>query len=109
MQIEQALEILNKNAHRGASSWEYNGYYVVNYSNLASFTQREAIAIAETYVEGIKIPREEYFKLRCDQIQLNLLENGGVDNWEWFGESLNPENDKSYEDYVRELKEEIFD
>jgi hypothetical protein len=32
---------------------------------------------------------EELAKLRKRDFKLTCLENGGVDNWEWFGESLN--------------------
>ena len=33
----------------------------------------------------------EYLKGRDDELQ--LLENGGVDNWEWYGEALSAKDD----------------
>lgn len=32
-------------------------------------------------------------ELLREEQKLKLLENGGVDNWEWYGDSLNPNND----------------
>lgn len=36
----------------------------------------------------ILIPRETLFDLICDSNTLAALEIGGVDNWEWYGESI---------------------
>ena len=36
----------------------------------------------------ITISKKEYFDLRLASAKLLLLECGGVDNWEWYGESL---------------------
>lgn len=53
----------------------------------------------------ITISKKEYFDLRCAEERLSMLEAGGVDNWDWYGESLNPEGEKSYSD----IKDEIFE
>ena len=57
--------------------------------------------------ETITISKEEYFGLRADSMKLNLLECGGVDNWTWYGESLNPDG-QDYEEMLGELHKEIF-
>lgn len=45
-------------------------------------------------MEAIIIPKNEFADLLRDSDKLNRLECGGVDNWDWYGESL---NDPSYE------------
>ena len=46
-------------------------------------------------MEAIIIPKNEFASLLRDSDKLHRLEYGGVDNWEWYGESLN--EDSSYE------------
>ena len=46
----------------------------------------------------ITITVKEYKSLLKDSEKLNFLEIGGVDNWAWYGESLNPEGYESYEE-----------
>lgn len=55
----------------------------------------------------ITISKNEYFKLRCADEKLSMLEGGGVDNWDWYGDSLNPEGEKSYSDLEEEIEAEI--
>ena len=45
-------------------------------------------------MEAIIIPKNEFADLLRDSDKLSRLECGGVDNWDWYGESL---NDPSYE------------
>ena len=45
-------------------------------------------------MEAIIIPKNKFADLLRDSDKLNRLECGGVDNWDWYGESL---NDPSYE------------
>lgn len=40
-------------------------------------------------VDTPSISKDELGELRKDQFKLRCLEGGGVDNWEWFDESLN--------------------
>ena len=47
-------------------------------------------------MEAIIIPKNEFASLLRDSDKLNRLECGGVDNWDWYDESLNNE-DPSYE------------
>jgi hypothetical protein len=52
----------------------------------------------------IEITISEYKKLLKQAARLNLLDNGGVDNWEWYSESLYPDNDdKTYDDLCEEI------
>lgn len=39
----------------------------------------------------VEVDIKEYNSLVLRDEELSLLESGGVDNWEWYGESLNPE------------------
>lgn len=38
--------------------------------------------------EEITIPRSVYDRLVDRDFKLSCLEQGGVDNWEWYGEAL---------------------
>ncbi|QWK78602.1 hypothetical protein [Ochrobactrum sp. BTU1] len=38
--------------------------------------------------ETVTISKKEYDSLLDSSNKLNCLENGGVDNWEWYYESL---------------------
>lgn len=38
---------------------------------------------------SVTISKEEYIDLLIASERLSRLECGGVDNWEWYGESLN--------------------
>lgn len=46
-------------------------------------------------MEAIIIPKNKFASLLRDSDKLSRLECGGVDNWDWYGESL---NDPSYEE-----------
>jgi hypothetical protein len=54
------------------------------------------------------ITKEEYYHLKCAELKLDMLEAGGVDNWDWYGESLNPGGGRSFSDLCDELKTEIL-
>ena len=60
--------------------------------------------------DNIEISREEYFELKLSFEKLQLLEAGGVDNWEWYSESLYPEDDEvgDIEHIESRLKLKIF-
>lgn len=47
-------------------------------------------------MEAIIIPKNEFASLLRDSDKLSRLECGGVDNWDWYDESLN-NDDPSYE------------
>lgn len=60
-------------------------------------------------MEGnVTISKKEYLNLRLSKIELNRLESGGVDNWEWYGDSLNPEGEPDLERMEEILKKEII-
>lgn len=47
------------------------------------------------------ITRSELIDLLMNRIELQVLENAGVDNWEWYGEAF-----AEYEDAYDEMYEE---
>ena len=55
----------------------------------------------------ITISVKEYIHLKQKELELELLEGGGVDDWEWYGDSLNP-NDEKFDDIMYELKKDIL-
>ena len=56
--------------------------------------------------ETITITRKEYDSLKEDSFKLLCLEDGGVDNWDWYSESLKPYYKKYYpEDFDDEDKD----
>lgn len=50
--------------------------------------------------EKISIGISEYEKLKRDSAMFHALQAGGVDNWEWYSESLSDfiENDEEQDD-----------
>jgi len=51
-------------------------------------------------MEGnITITKKRYLQLQIDSEILNRLEAGGVDNWDWYGESLNPDGEPSMDEF----------
>lgn len=40
--------------------------------------------------ETVTISKKEHDRLQDRDFKLRCLENGGVDNWEWYGDSLEP-------------------
>ena len=40
--------------------------------------------------ETVTVPKSEYISLVKDSLFLEALQQGGVDNWEWYGDSLEP-------------------
>ena len=67
--------------------------YLINTTNQILAKSKEVIHIkiltdAMDSSEWLEISKEEYDKLIHRDEILTALENGGVDNWEWYGESL---------------------
>lgn len=54
----------------------------------------------------VEISKETLTRLRIAEMRLHRLEAGGVDNWEGYGYSLNPDGELSYEDMVEQIKKE---
>lgn len=57
-------------------------------------------------MEAIIIPKNEFASLLRDSDKLSRLECGGVDNWDWYGESL---NDSSYEEIQNMSDDDLID
>ena len=57
-------------------------------------------------MEAIIIPKNEFADLLRDSDKLDRLECGGVDNWDWYGESL---NDPSYEEIQDMSDDDLID
>jgi len=56
-------------------------------------------------MEGkVTITKEHYLKLQIESETLNRLECGGVDNWTWFCESMNPEDRPDMDTFEEEEK-----
>ena len=56
----------------------------------------------------MEISKEEYLRLRVADATLTRLNAGGVDNWEGYGDSLNPEGEESFEVLYALLRHEIL-
>lgn len=64
--------------------------------------------------DKVEVSKERLAELIREEQKLKLLENGGVDNWEWYGDSLNPDNgvidgDITYEEIMRMSDDEIIE
>ena len=57
-------------------------------------------------MEAIIIPKNKFANLLRDSDKLSRLECGGVDNWDWYGESL---NDQSYEEIQDMSDDDLID
>lgn len=58
----------------------------------------------KTYI----VYENELKELIHDSLKLMALENGGVDNWEWYGDSLNDFlNSSGEEDFYRIAEKEL--
>lgn len=56
----------------------------------------------------VEISKERLAKLLRDEKELQLLENGGVDNWDWYGDSLNPDEGVTYDDIMNMSDDEVI-
>jgi len=58
--------------------------------------------------DKITINRDEYAHLLINSERLQRLEAGGVDNWIWYGDSLNPDGEESMDDFEKRIKNEVL-
>jgi len=58
-------------------------------------------------MDNVTITKEEYIRLKIGEMTLIRLEHGGVDNWEWYGESLNPDGELSFDEMEESIRKEI--
>lgn len=60
--------------------------------------------------DTITISKYEYRRLLKIEACMQLLEGGGVDNWEWYGESLFGDHlDKNIDELEDEIDKEYAD
>jgi hypothetical protein len=58
-------------------------------------------------MDNIQISKKEYFDLKVAQEILRRLEVGGVDNWEWYGESISSDSEEDLDVFKQKLKNEL--
>ncbi len=92
-QLELNIKSLNQtkdNLHESINK------YVENRNNLIKVVEELKLTANSLKSDEttITIKKEDYASLQKRDFKLQCLENGGVDNWEWYGESLNAYNEK---------------
>ena len=60
-------------------------------------------------MEAIIILKNEFASLLRDSDKLRRLEYGGVDNWEWYGETINDKKDLSYDEIQDMSDDDLLD
>ena len=59
-------------------------------------------------MEGnVTITKKHYLQLQINSEELTRLEAGGVDNWDWYGESLNPDGEPDMDEFEENEKVRI--
>lgn len=60
-------------------------------------------------IDTIEITKMEYLNLLKDSEALRRLENGGVDNWDWYSESLyGTEFQEDFDEWYEATKKKVF-
>lgn len=57
----------------------------------------------------VEISKERLAELIREKQRLTLLENGGVDNWEWYWDSINPDDGITYNDIQNMSDDEVIE
>lgn len=76
---------------------------------LDNLTEHEEAVLGDVVINkatDIMVPVEEYLCLKKDQVELNCLRAGGVNNWDWYGDSL---SDNKYEEQIEALHDAMVD
>ena len=60
-------------------------------------------------MEAVIIPKNEFASLLRDSDKLRRLEYGGVDNWEYYSESLYSDEDSFYEEIQDMSDDDLID
>lgn len=55
----------------------------------------------------IEIPMKEYVQLLKDSERLARLDAGGVDNWDWYGASLYPEDEEPFDEFCERIDKQF--
>lgn len=59
--------------------------------------------------DKVEVSKERLAKLLRDERELQLLESGGVDNWEWYDDSLYPDDGITYDDIQDMSDDEVIE
>lgn len=57
----------------------------------------------------MEISKQRYIDLRCAEAKLACLEAGGVDDWEWYGESLEDYDEQSFREELQTIERDPED
>lgn len=76
--------------------------------------RNEIITNTISIIKNYLVDENRLAELIRNEQKLTLLENGGVDNWEWYEDSLNPDNgiidgDITYEEIMRMSDDEVIE
>jgi len=55
----------------------------------------------------VTISKDEYVRLLLRETELDMLEGGGVDNWDWYSDSLYPEEGDTFDDYEKQIMNHV--
>ena len=58
-------------------------------------------------METVTITKKEYLRLTIAYEELGRLQAGGIGNWEWYGEALNPPGEPDFDTFEQNEKERI--
>lgn len=83
-----------------------NDARIVALEDLLSYAKD--IALVTNKSDTVTISKDEYFRLLVADAKMDLLEAGGVDNWEWYGESLNPDGEESFDEVEAQIKTKVY-
>lgn len=53
------------------------------------------------------ISKRDLCDLLITQEKMRRLEGGGVDNWEWYGESLNPDGEPDMDEAEEQIRKDV--
>ena len=70
------------------------------------FARKKAEALANGG-DMITITKKEYLMLRIQNEILNRLDAGGVDNWEWYGESMDNKDLQDLDEWQKQERKRI--
>lgn len=57
--------------------------------------------------DKVSVSMKRLAELLMAEEKLSRLEAGGVDAWDWYGDSLNPAGDESLSDYKARVREAV--
>jgi len=57
--------------------------------------------------DTITISKKEYIRLLVVDEKMNRLDRGGIDNWEWYGEAMYPNDEPDFEEFRENLEKKF--